>query len=114
MSNTLNGTVKLVMDRQTFDSGFVKHEFVITTKDKYPQDVKFETVRDKVSLCDDLTEGQEVIVHFNCRGNEYKGRYFVNLEAWKIDTDSNQERPQQPKAELPPAPEGNDDMGFPF
>ncbi|MDA3873651.1 MAG: DUF3127 domain-containing protein, partial [Kiritimatiellae bacterium] len=50
----MTGTVKVVMDLMTFDSGFTKREFVITTKDQYPQDVKFETVRDKVTLCDTL------------------------------------------------------------
>ena len=86
MSYEMTGTVKVVMDLMTFDSGFTKREFVITTRDdKYPQDVKFETVRDKVSLCDSLSEGQEVTVHFDIRGNEYKDRFFVNLNAWRIE-----------------------------
>jgi hypothetical protein len=70
----------------TFDSGFTKREFVVTTKDQYPQDVKFETIRDKTSLCDKLREGQEVTVYFDIRGNEYKGRYYVNLNAWRVQT----------------------------
>jgi hypothetical protein len=84
MSYEMTGTVKVVMDLMTFDSGFTKREFVITTKDQYPQDVKFETVRDKTSICDKLEPGQEVTVHFDVRGNEYKDRYFVNLNAWRI------------------------------
>jgi hypothetical protein len=47
--------------------------------------VKFETVRDKVSLCDSLEPGQEVTVHFDIRGNEYKDRFFVNLNAWRLE-----------------------------
>lgn len=84
MSYEMTGTVKVVNDLMTFDSGFTKREFVVTTKDRYPQDVKFETVRDKTSLCDNLEEGQEVTVYFDIRGNEYKGRYFVNLNAWRV------------------------------
>jgi len=84
MSYEMTGTVKVVMDLMTFDSGFTKREFVVTTRDKYPQDVKFETIRDKTSLCDGLEPGQEVTVYFDIRGNEYKDRYFVNLNAWRV------------------------------
>lgn len=86
MSYELNGTVKVVMDLMTFDSGFTKREFVVTTKDQYPQDVKFQTVKDKTAMLDNLTPGQEVTVHFDIRGNEYKGRYYVDLSAWRIQT----------------------------
>jgi hypothetical protein len=89
MSYQLRGRVKTVLELMTFDSGFTKRELVVTTDDdRYPQDIKFETVRDKTSLCDGLRPGQPVTVHFDIRGNEYKGRYFVNLNAWRIDTDT--------------------------
>ena len=86
MSYEMTGTVKKVMDLMTFDSGFTKREFVITTQDQYPQDVKFETVRDKTSICDKIKEGQEITVHFDIRGNEYKDRFYVNLNAWRIQS----------------------------
>ncbi|WFB36991.1 DUF3127 domain-containing protein [Kiritimatiellota bacterium B12222] len=86
MSYEMTGTVKKIMDLMTFDSGFTKREFVVTTKDQYPQDVKFETVRDKTSLCDKMQEGQEVTVHFDVRGNEFKDRYYVNLNAWRVES----------------------------
>ena len=86
MSLQLNGTIKLIGEKQTFDSGFQKVEFVLTTNDeKYPQDVKFEIVQDKV---DDFLKynkvGSVVDVDFNVRGNEYKGKYYVSLTAWKV------------------------------
>ena len=47
----LTGTVKGVMDEVTFDSGFTKREFVVTTADeRYPQDLKFECVKDRCAL----------------------------------------------------------------
>lgn len=84
MSYDMTGTVKEVMDLMTFDSGFTKREFVITTKDRYPQDVLFETIRDKTEICDSLEPGQEVTVSFDIRGNQGKNRYFVNLHAWRV------------------------------
>lgn len=81
----LSGKVKVVMEEQTFGSGFNKREFVITTQDdKYPQDIQFETIKDKTSLLDSISEGDEVTVNFDIRGREWKGKYFVNLHAWKI------------------------------
>lgn len=100
MSYELSGTVKVVMDQMTFDSGFTKREFVVTTRDQYPQDVKFETVRDKTSLCDSLQPGMEVTVHFDIRGNEYKDRYYVNLNAWRVEAGA--AAPAEPQADAPP------------
>ena len=79
------GKIKLINATQSFPSGFTKREFVVTTSvDKYPQDLKFEIVKDKCSLLDSFEEGQEVQVTFDIRGNEYNGKYFVNLSCWKI------------------------------
>ena len=82
----LEGTVKVIMDPQTFASGFSKREFVVTTEDgKFPQDIKLECLKEKAELLNDLQEGDAVKVTFDLRGNEYKDRYFVNLTAWRVE-----------------------------
>ena len=79
------GKIKLINETQTFPSGFSKREFVVTTAhDKFPQDLKFEIVKDKCSVLDSFENGQDVQVSFDIRGNEYNGKYFVNLSCWKI------------------------------
>lgn len=79
------GKIKLINDTQSFPSGFTKREFVVTTSvDKYPQDLKFEVVKDKCAMLDQFEPEQDVTVFFDIRGNEYNGKYFVNLSAWKI------------------------------
>jgi Domain of unknown function (DUF3127) len=79
------GKLKWIGDTQSFPSGFTKREFVVTTAaDKYPQDLKFEVVKDKCPLLDPFQLGQDVQVNFDIRGNEYNGKYFVNLACWKI------------------------------
>jgi hypothetical protein len=89
MSYDLTGKVKLVFDAKTFGSGFTVREFVVTVEDgKYPQDICLQFVQDKVSLLDNIQEGQEVTVSFDIRGREYNGRYFNNLQAWKIQADA--------------------------
>jgi hypothetical protein len=80
-----NGTIKVIFDEQSFPSGFTKREFVVTTQhERYPQDLKFELVKEKCAMIDAFSVGQPVAVSFDIRGNEYNGKYFVNLSAWKI------------------------------
>lgn len=80
-----SGKLKWIGAAQSFASGFTKREFVITTAaDKYPQDLKFEVVKDKCSMLDAFELEQDVAVSFDIRGNEYNGKYYVNLACWKI------------------------------
>ncbi|MEI6177485.1 MAG: DUF3127 domain-containing protein, partial [Verrucomicrobiota bacterium] len=68
------GKIKLINETQSFPSGFSKREFVVTTgNDKYPQDLKFEVVKDKCAMLDSFEAGQDVQVSFDIRGNEYNG-----------------------------------------
>lgn len=87
MSLELTGKVKVINETQTFDSGFTKREFVITTNEQYPQDVKFEIIKDKVQLLNSVKVGDNVQVSFNVRGSFYepKNAYYVNLQAWRLN-----------------------------
>jgi single-strand DNA-binding protein len=81
----LSGSIKLIQEAKTFESGFTKREMVVIVEDgKYPQEINIEFVQDKVSLLDALQVGQNVTVTFDIRGREYNGRYFNNLQGWKI------------------------------
>ena len=85
----LKGVIKWMGELQTFESGFQKVEFVVTTDDKYPQDLKFSANKEKADyVLKHNKVGDTVVVDFNIRGNEYKGQYYVNLEAWKVATAS--------------------------
>ncbi len=80
-----NGKIKMIGDVQSFASGFTKREFVVTTAhDKYPQDIKFDVVKDKCAMLDSFKPGDDVQVNFDIRGREYNGRYFVDLSCWKL------------------------------
>ena len=80
-----SGKIKMVGEVQSFASGFTKREFVVTTaNDKFPQDLKFEVVKDKCTILDAYKTGDDVQVTFDIRGNEYNGKYFVNLSCFKL------------------------------
>jgi len=115
------GKIKEIFDTQTFPSGFTKREFVITTKDEnYPQDIKFELVKDKCSLLDEFRKGSEVTVNFDIRGNEYKGKYYVNLNCWKLkggggggaDDEDPRDHSQENKGEPSAEDLADDDIPF--
>ena len=80
----LTGTIKLLNDMQTFESGFKKREFVVTTQGEYPQDIKLEALKDNADKLANFKVGDTVVVNFDIRGNEYNGKYYNNLIAWKI------------------------------
>jgi single-strand DNA-binding protein len=98
------GKLKVIFDTQTFPSGFTKREFVLTIGDEnYPQDVKFELIKDKCTWLDNFQQDQEVTVSFDIRGNEYKDKYYVNLNCWKIVGAGQGAAPSQAAAPAAPA-----------
>lgn len=100
MSYQFKGIIKEIFETQEFASGFKKREFVVTSQGDYPSDIKFEILKDKVSMLDKYGVGQEVTVDFNLSGNEHNGKYYNNLQAWKMNSD-NEAPPQEAKPEAP-------------
>ena len=89
MSYQLTGTLLHKSDTQQVSATFSKREFVVETiEEKYPQQIKFELKNDKTPLLDTMAQGQKITVHFNISGREWNGKYFVNLHAWKIESDA--------------------------
>ncbi|MBT7653228.1 MAG: DUF3127 domain-containing protein [Flavobacteriales bacterium] len=85
MSFEIKGKIKVLFDRQDFPSGFFKRDFVITTNDQYPQDIKFGALKERVEQLEGLSVEDEVTVKFDVKGREYNGNYYVDLNAWRIE-----------------------------
>jgi len=81
---TIKGAIKLINPVKVISDKFSVREFVITTADKYPQEVIFQTVNDKMDIIAPYGQGQVVTVSFNVRGREYNGKYYNTLDAWKV------------------------------
>jgi single-strand DNA-binding protein len=105
MSYELTGTITRIFDAMEFESGFKKREFVVKTDDKYPQDVKFEMVKNKnaekdmTNVLDKYAVGQKVNVSFDIRGNAYNDRFYVNLLCWKINAEESQDSKPAPMSD---------------
>jgi len=103
--SVFEGSIKLIEETQTFKGDFKKREFVVSTNDTYPQHVKFEIVGDNVDHLDSFSVGDNIKVAYLVRGNEYNGKYYVNLRAIAIgllDEDG--------KAKMVKAPVGQIDL----
>ena len=86
----VQGKIKLVGDIQEITDSFSKRELVITTMEQYPQTLCVEFVQDKMSLLDNVQEGQDVKIGINLRGREWKNpegkiKYFTSLQGWRIE-----------------------------
>ena len=94
--NTISGTIKIIGDTNTFgSSGFQKREFILTTPGDYPQEIKLEFYQNDCSKLDSFSIGDTVTTSFNIKGNEYKGKYYVNLQAWKIQAGEEKSAPSK-------------------
>ena len=104
MSFEIKGKVKMLFDRQDFPSGFFKRDFVITTNDQYPQDIKFGALKERVEQLEGLSVDNEVTVKFDVKGREYNGNYYVDLNAWRIEKGSAQQSSTQTSSQAASSP----------
>lgn len=118
MSLTVKGKVQQILKPESGVSRagkeWNKQEFVIETEEQYPRKVCFTLFGDKTSLIEGLSAGQEVEVSFNLESREYNGKWFHNINAWKIEKPAAEHIPETPPEfrteDIPPEPEdtGND------
>lgn len=102
----INGTLKTVFETKQVSPTFQTREFVVETKEQYPQSILFQLVQDKCDIIDVYTEGEEIVVHFNLRGREWLSptgevKYFNTISAWRISRPENANQPQQHHSDHP-------------
>lgn len=109
MALDITGKLHKVFETEQKTESFKAREFVIETSGEYPQFVKFQLTQDRCALIDNYKEGADLKVHFDLRGREWQGKYFTNLNAWKIegDTGMTQAPPPQESFNQEAAPAAN-------
>ena len=104
----LNGTVIQILPEQRFNGKngeVVKNFFILETKEQYPQKIKFEVFGEDKWKAMGVAVGQDVSVQFDIKGAEWQGKYFVNLQAWKVTTIGNGQQQASASASQSPAPQ---------
>lgn len=86
MSFEVVGKLHKKFETENKTDTFRAREFVIEVEGgNYPQFVKFQCVQDRTAIVDNYNEGDEIKVHFDLRGREWQGKYFTNLNAWRVE-----------------------------
>ncbi len=94
-----------------------KRDFVIDTEEQFPRKVCFTLFGDKTSLINSIAVGEMVEVSFNLESREFNGKWYTNVNAWKIDKPDSAPRseqmPEYSVDDIPPEVEENsDDLPF--
>ena len=86
MSFEIEGKLHKKFETEQKTQTFQAREFVIETLDgNYQQYIKFQLTQDRCQLVDQYQEGDTIKVHFDLRGREWQGKYFTNLNAWRLE-----------------------------
>ena len=107
----ITGNIKQIQELVTGTSKagkeWSKRTIIVTTTDKYPQDIPVDFLGDSVEQLNDFQEGNPVIVGINLRGSEYNGRHYVSISGWKLSntignvTNAEQNPAREVAADLP-------------
>jgi len=122
MALSVKGRVSLILKPETGVSKggkeWNKQEFVIDTEEQFPRKVCFTLFGEKTSIINNLAVGEEVEVSFNIESREYNGKWFHNINAWKIDKPTADNGPDAPPEhsyrDIPPELDNEPDSGLPF
>lgn len=87
MSFEIIGKLYKKFDTEVKSERFQAREFVLLVEEgQYPQYIKFQLTQDRCALIDQYEEGEMIKVHFDLRGREWNGKFFTNLNAWRIES----------------------------
>ena len=101
----ITGKIKSIGQTSSYGSnGFTKREIVVTSEEQYPQPISVEFVKDKCSLLDEFSVGQDVTIGINLRGREWvnpqgETKYFNSVQGWRIQK-SNETQTNQKEASV--------------
>lgn len=117
---TVKGRIVQILDviKGTSSKGeWTKQEFIIETEGQYPKRISMTLFNDKFNVLGSFKAGDTANVSFSVESREYQGRWFTNVNAFKIE--KVQEVAQQQNAvnapafePLPPTEETNDNLPF--
>lgn len=98
----VQGRIKVIGQTEQVGDNFSKRLLVVETEDTYPQQLPIEFVKDKTAILDKYKVGDSVTVDINLRGSEYKGKYYANIQGWKIEkSEGATQQPEDDGSNLP-------------
>jgi hypothetical protein len=95
-----------------------KQDFVIETNEQFPKKICFTLFGDKTSLIQNIAEGTEVEVFFTVESRDFNGKWYHNINAWKIENNTVNQAvnfsPEFSETDIPPLPSDDSGNDLPF
>jgi len=111
----LKGTIIVIGNTEEFGAkGFKKRQVVIKTDAQYPQTIPVDFTQDKCKVLDGYSVGDFVDISINILGSEWQGKYYANIQGWRInkgDAELNSEKFMPDRQDVP---EDNNQADEPF
>ena len=100
MSLSIKGKLsrKLSIESGTSKAGneWKKQTFILDTGSQYNPEICFQLFgEEKIEMLKQHNEGDQLEVSFNLSSKEYNGKYFHNIDAWRIESKSNSDENTQ-------------------
>ncbi|MFW6200131.1 MAG: DUF3127 domain-containing protein [Gemmatimonadota bacterium] len=95
MDLQITGTVTQILEEQSGESArgpWRKQDFILETEGQYPREVCITQWGEKIDDFD-VQEGETLTVHIDIESREYKGRWYTDVKAWRVE----RARPQAPE-----------------
>ena len=91
MSLSIKGKLskKLSVESGTSKAGneWKKQTFLVDTGAQYNPEICFQLFgEEKIEMLNHHNEGDQIEVSFNLSSKEFNGRYFHNIDAWRIES----------------------------
>lgn len=119
VKGTLIQILKLESGVSKVGKEWKKQEFVLETQEQFPKKICFTLFGDKISMIDGLREGAEVEVFFSVESRDFNGKWYHNINAWKIENASASASaknypPEYSSNDIPPEPADDFGNDLPF
>lgn len=106
MDLKISGTVTQLLPEQSGESQngpWKKQDFILETQGQYPKSVCITQWGEKIEEFG-VREGEELTVHIDIQSREYKGRWYTDVKAWRVERESaSSEAPDEPGPFLDPS-----------
>lgn len=103
MDLQLKGTVEQILEEQSGESKngpWRKRDFILKTEGNYPKQVCITQWGDNIDKAD-LKEGEAITAYIDIQSREYKGNWYTDVKAWKIEKETGTGGGDQDVASMP-------------
>jgi len=96
----IKGTIYKLFDLELVNDRFQKRVVVVSVKDgEYEQKIPIQFTQARCDLLHASKVGDLVTIGINIRGSEWQGKFFANIEGWRITTEGASQPQNEPNIE---------------